>query len=537
MIAHEILEAFDALPRLGLIDDPSPITVVPAIADELGLDWLGIKRDDRIAALYGGSKIRKLDYLLASQPYVSAPTWASTGAIGSGHLVALTAAAEMLDRRLIAHVFWEPAIEEVVENLRFIASGPTEIHDHATRVHLALSQPSLLLAKTSRGDVVIPPGATAPAGVAGMVRGGVELAAQIERGEIPQPDVVYVALGSGGTAVGLSLGLALCGLPIPVRAVSAVERPFAPIRRMQDILREAREWLVERDIGLLPLAREMNTPVEIVHGWVGPGYGMESAASRAACAKFEQYEIPLDPLYSGKAMAALTADVHRHKAANVLFWLTPRRPGPMPHRVDWQERLPRSLRRKLDRPERRGLTRRHAMAAGVVALTGAGIWARTTGYPTMSKWRGHVLSAKEAFVLGAAAEALLPPAPDDGFEAIAQNVDRFLVGVTDGMQREVKAMLSTVEHATVIDGHVSRFSSLTPRDREAYLMWFGSKGGLRGQIYRGMRDLCMLGYYQQAPSWVALGYDGPWVEQGKRTPTTYDAMVAKPGQQPKGLIR
>jgi 1-aminocyclopropane-1-carboxylate deaminase/D-cysteine desulfhydrase-like pyridoxal-dependent ACC family enzyme len=95
---------FESIPRLGWIDAPTPVDSLPELAAELGLEWFGIKRDDHIPRHLGGNKIRKLDYLLGREPFTSAPTWASVGAIGSGHLVALTAAARALDRRVEMNV-------------------------------------------------------------------------------------------------------------------------------------------------------------------------------------------------------------------------------------------------------------------------------------------------------------------------------------------------------------------------------------------------------------------------------------------------
>ena len=45
-------------------------------------------------------------------------------------------------------------------------------------------------------------------GSLGWVSAGLELLEQIGRGELPRPDVIYVALGSCGTAAGLLVGLA-----------------------------------------------------------------------------------------------------------------------------------------------------------------------------------------------------------------------------------------------------------------------------------------------------------------------------------------
>ena len=64
-----------------------------------------------------------------------------------------------------------------------------------------------------------PVGGSSALGSVGWVGGGLEIAAQVAAGELPTPDRIYVALGSGGTAAGLLVGLRLAGLPSEVVAV------------------------------------------------------------------------------------------------------------------------------------------------------------------------------------------------------------------------------------------------------------------------------------------------------------------------------
>jgi len=55
---------------------------------------------------------------------------------------------------------------------------------------------------------VFMPGGNGPLGVLGQAGAAMELAEQIERGELPDPDGIVVALGSGCTTAGLVLGVA-----------------------------------------------------------------------------------------------------------------------------------------------------------------------------------------------------------------------------------------------------------------------------------------------------------------------------------------
>ena len=72
-------------------------------------------------------------------------------------------------------------------------------------------QQSLEAALRERDDVdpfVIPFGGTSPRGVLGFVNAAFEIAEQVVAGDLPEPDLVYVPLGSMGTAAGLAIGFA-----------------------------------------------------------------------------------------------------------------------------------------------------------------------------------------------------------------------------------------------------------------------------------------------------------------------------------------
>jgi D-cysteine desulfhydrase len=521
MSAADLLAALDALPRLGWVAGPTPVTPLHDLAAGLGLGWLGAKRDDALPGLFGGSKVRKLDFLLAAAPWAAAEAWASAGAIGSGQLVALTAAAERLGRRLEALVFWEPLSAGVEEHLAFIASGPTSLAYRRSRLTLALRDPRVLIGRTHRGRPVVPPGASAPAGLAGMVRAGLELAVQVAAGELPAPDRVVVALGSGGTAAGLALGLGLGGLSSTVvHAVAAVERPLASHGRLRSLVEATRRWLVAAGV----YAAGPAAPIRIDRRRVGPGYGAPTPESLAACARVPS--LPLEPVYSGKALASVLGGA-LPRGERVLFWVTPHRAGPLPVDPDWRDRLPPALRRRLtavDRPRRR------FVLLGVAGLTAVALGHRLTGYDALPP--GLVLASWEGNVLRAAAEALLPPAPAP-YDGVPAAIDRYVAALPRSLRREIHMLLSALEHGTLLDLHVDRLTRLEPAAREHFLSTLAARGGLQRQMYRGVRDLCMLGYYQDPTTWPALGYPGPMVSRERR-PDAYDALRAPDGTPPPG---
>jgi len=470
----------------------------PEVAERLDLAWFGVKRDDLLPALHGGSKVRKLDFLLAAPPWSTAPGWAAAGAMGSGQLAALAAAAELLGKTLHAHVAWQTPTGHAIENLAFLATR-AHITDHGSRVRMALRHPALLRGGSVKGFPVVPPGASAGPGLLGPVEAGLELATQVARGECPLPDEIVLPFGSGGTAVGLAVGLRRAGLPTVVRGVACVERPLAAAWRVRSLLDE----LGETDASL-----------RIEHGHVGDGYGVPSAAADTAVATLVSQGINAEPVYGGKAMAALLASPPRGK--RVLFWHTARR-GPLPVDPRWRERLPASLQRRLD-----GGRGRRALLAGGLAVA-AIVAIRTSGYPDRG-FTGAVLAGWEAEVVRALGEAVAT-VDHDPAEAVA-TVDHFLTGLSPMARAEVHGLLALVEHGL----GVQRFTSLAPAARRDALARLAALGSLPAVASRGARDLGLLGAYAQPGTWAALGYEGPIVGRGR--PDAYAALCAAPGVAP-----
>lgn len=538
------LAELDGIPRLGLVKEPSPVTSLPELATALGLPFLGVKRDDQSEPFHGGTKPRKLDYLLASEPFASAPVWAGAGAIGSGNLVAITAAAEELGRKVRAHLFWTPLSPGIEENLGFIASGPSTITFYQSRLALALRRPAALLGPEVDGAPVIAPGSTTPVGMIGMVRAGLELAAQVQAGELPEPDRVFLAYGSGGSAVGLAFGFALGGLRTAVVAVSAVERLLATRRQAASLTRALAAELGRHGLRGLPEP----TPLILDYGYVGRGYAIPTKDSLAACEALAKEGIRIEPAYTGKAMAALFHYARRGGLGNTLFWLTARRERPVPD-PNWRDKLPPDLARRLreERSPAPKFTRRRAIVAISAAAVGVGVGVRITGYPELTAFRGAVLATWEAHVIEAAAQAILPPAPigDAPAGALAARVDRYLTGMPASTLREVHAMLGLLEHGTTpLGGRISRLSILPMDEREAFLAGLAKRGGLLATAYGGLRDLCMLGYYQSPSTWKSIGYEGPRVPLSydpagpdRMQWPAYDALVAPKGALPRSAVR
>jgi 1-aminocyclopropane-1-carboxylate deaminase/D-cysteine desulfhydrase-like pyridoxal-dependent ACC family enzyme len=282
---------------------PTPTAVEPLSGLPL---W--IKRDDRILEPYGGNKVRKLERFLGDARAKGKTRLLTLGAAGSHQLVAASIYGRAEGFEVEAVVVPQPATAHARRNLR-IALG----HGlRAVAVPAWSLGPAVLAARRGRDAYVIPLGGSNVIGALAFASAARELEAQVRRGDLPEPDVIVVALGSGGTAAGLAVGLEQAGMrsrvvgvaishPTPVLSVLATRLARATARRCGASTKAALRLAVDRR-------------------WVGRGYGHPTAEGEAAVREAAARGIDLDSTYTGKAFACALALAREGK--QVLFWHT-----------------------------------------------------------------------------------------------------------------------------------------------------------------------------------------------------------------------
>ncbi|GDX78968.1 hypothetical protein LBMAG42_07790 [Deltaproteobacteria bacterium] len=515
--------AFASVPRLGLIEGPTPLVPAPELAAQLGVATLHLKRDDLFPELHGGTKVRKLDVLLAEDAFRHAKAWVVAGAVGSGQVAAVVAAGKQQSRPVHAHLFRTPLGEHSAENLAFTASWAASVTAYRNQVDLAVRAPRVVLALPMASGIVVPIGATSPRSMLGCVLAGMELAEQLQAADGPPADAVYLPCGSGGTAAGLAVGLALAGIDIPVRAVMVVDRFFSPDMRLWRLVRQAE--LEVRRLGLTPRPCKL----ELRRGFVGPGYAQPTPAALKGAANLLELGIAGEAVYTGKALAGLAADAAAGLTRNPVFWVTVRRPGLEPQE-GWLERLPpglAALARASGSVSPPPATRRNLLLGFAAAATLVGA-ARLTGYDGPG---GEVLSSWELAVVRAAGEALLPNISAAGLDALPGRVDRYLLSFPTSLRVEVHALFFAVEQSLPFAVGFHRFTALSPADRLLALERIAALGGPGLLIARSIRDLVLLAWYQAPEAWPDIGYEGPMVSAASR-PSVYDALKAPVGWVP-----
>jgi len=296
--------SLDVLPyaRLPLLGGPTAIERVAGVGPHEGV-W--VKREDRAGTLYGGNKVRKLEWLLGDALEAGRDVL-TAGTAGSNHLVATSVYGRAVGVHVLGVVAPQPDTPTARRNARIL-------HAHAERLWVARTEPAVPFefarawAATrlfaGAAPAVFPIGGSSPLGALGWVGAGLELAAQIDAGELPVPDRVYVALGSGGTVAGLLVGLRLAGLPTEVVAVRAAPSWLASPLRVQRLARATLALLRRHGAPAVSLGG-----VRYVEGHYGAGYALPTSASVDATARAADAGLTLEGTYTAKAYAAMLAE-------------------------------------------------------------------------------------------------------------------------------------------------------------------------------------------------------------------------------------
>jgi 1-aminocyclopropane-1-carboxylate deaminase/D-cysteine desulfhydrase-like pyridoxal-dependent ACC family enzyme len=267
-----------------------------------------MKRDDVTAEPYGGNKVRKLERFFEDAEAQGKRRILTLGAAGSHQVLATAIYGRARGFDVEAVLVPQPSTKHARENLA-IALG------HGLVAHAApawaLAPP--VVAAHLRGDVYfVPLGGSNVIGSLGYVEAARELAVQIREGVLPEPDVVTVALGSGGTAAGLAAGFEEAKLRTRVVGV-AISHPARVLAVMAHRL--TRE--IAKAIGVPPARAAAR--LEVDRAWVGRGYGYATPEVDSAIAEGTKLGVVLDPTYTAKAFACALSKANDER---VLFWHT-----------------------------------------------------------------------------------------------------------------------------------------------------------------------------------------------------------------------
>lgn len=349
-----------------------------------------VKREDLCSESYGGNKVRSMQYSLPcfeayaeeckANACTGTPRLLTMGSAGSNQVVATKVHSSLLGLpdRCVEGYTPMPDDPEMDNTLNYLSA----LSLPGFQAPFARGAPRILAAAFLRGSRrsgggkagswVLPPGGNNVAGVLGQAGAAIELAEQIVRGEMPDPDGIVVALGSSCTTTGLVLGVALarhCGMPAfqkpgfriyaqPVHPVFVSLQRFFGVLRSETLplmigrgLREAAAVIAEKggpDVTAEALA-VMHKELEIsTDASICGKYGAHSAASLDAKVAYDSSRavdnVPglwICGHFTGKSFALLLKllreDASRSREKRVLlFWQTKSAVQPLGSRDEWE---------------------------------------------------------------------------------------------------------------------------------------------------------------------------------------------------------
>lgn len=318
MGVQELRQAVAGVKARGYVVQETPIEAMPRISKALGgRVQLFVKRDDLLPLAGGGSKTRKLDYVMQEAVDAGADVVVTSGAVQSNHcrLTASAAAREDMECHLVLE-------ERVAGSYDVHAGGNNYTFDllGAERHAAGLGEVPDVQAQVVRDleakgkkVYVIPGGASNPLGSVGYVRAALEIVDYTDKhGKF---DAIVCCSGSGGTHSGLLAGLRAAGDDTPVYGISVRFDAATQQKRIHDQYAAIAEQYLGNEAPL--------DDVVIRDDQVGEGYSLPTHEMEEAVELMARHEsILLDPVYTGKGFAGLISLLRENafpEGAKVLF--------------------------------------------------------------------------------------------------------------------------------------------------------------------------------------------------------------------------
>lgn len=315
------------IPIAKLGNFPTPVEKLPNLGKSIGLDNLYIKREDISGPDYGGNKLRKLEFLFGKAIEDKKKSVITFGAVGSNHALATSVYANKLGLKCAVIMMPQKNHDYVKKNLLAHAALGTELIEFDKNI--PMPNQTLKLAKSlgkryGSEPMIIPFGGTTPLGSLGTVNAAFELKKQALRVEMPEPDSIYVAFGSMGTAAGLILGLKAAGMKTEVHCISVVDSTWSNKERLVELLNGIGTLLCESD-SAFPNIKAGDCAYDLTYEFFGEDYAIFTPKGIEALDLIKETEnIDLDGTYTAKALSALIDHAGNGglKDKTVLFWNT-----------------------------------------------------------------------------------------------------------------------------------------------------------------------------------------------------------------------
>jgi D-cysteine desulfhydrase len=293
-----------------------------------------IKRDDINHNIYGGNKLRKFEFIFGNAIKKKKKRILTSGGIGTNHGLACAIVAKNLDPPLKCDLFLarQPLTWHVQRSLLLYNHFGAKIHYANSYLMTALK--AIIFHFLHRKNYFMFPGGSpvlgvgTPLGSIGFINAIFELKSQIDKGDIPEPDAIFVPGGSTGTGAGLIAGCKVLGLKTRVKIVQVMDDSFMNIGAVVRNSNKAVKYLNKRDPNF-PKIEINKTDFDVITGFLGTEYGVKTKRGQSAVdiimdLEGKKRDFKLETTYTGKTVAGIF-DFFKNKdniSKIVLFWNT-----------------------------------------------------------------------------------------------------------------------------------------------------------------------------------------------------------------------
>ncbi len=249
---------------------------------------------------WGGNKVRKLEWIIPEAQRRGAATLFTVGGIGTHWGLACALYAGRHELETVLGLVDQPVDDHVREQLGRLQASGARLHRYPSPRRLKLAAPYLL---ARYRPWYLPAGGSNAFGTLAYVDVALEIAAQVASGDLSAPGTIVVPVGSGGTVTGLTLGLRIAGLDTAVARRG--RQRHAAARRTGD------GPAGREDLPAAPRARHGRrtraraADFDLRADWLGATYGDPTPASVAEVERAREEGLALEPVYTGKALAAV----------------------------------------------------------------------------------------------------------------------------------------------------------------------------------------------------------------------------------------
>ncbi|MFX1283335.1 MAG: 1-aminocyclopropane-1-carboxylate deaminase/D-cysteine desulfhydrase [Promethearchaeota archaeon] len=309
------------IPWIPLVNSPTPIKRLVKLETDLKTDiQLWVKQDNLTSQVYGGNKVRKLEFIIADALQRKKETIATLGGIGTNHGLATTIFGKENGLNTVLYLIKQPITKHVLDNLKLDFHYGAEMK--YVKNYFGVGVQFYFLDRLRRKQTYwLPAGGSTPLGIMGYVNAALELKQQVEEGKLPEPELLFVAAGTTGTMAGIELGIQLASLKTQVLGIRVTDRMAATTRKVKNLIKSALRILRKdsklRNFRFVP-------KFQLIDQYYGGKYGQVTPEGQKAVNLLKQTEnISLETTYTGKTFAALIDYVKSVEIAGpILFWNT-----------------------------------------------------------------------------------------------------------------------------------------------------------------------------------------------------------------------